>query len=93
MMTTDPTIAAVRETRHRISASVDHDPKRLVERYKGLQREHPEKLLQADALRTMVDIAQRVRDRARKDPLTDDEIDEIVSEVRRERPLHLRPST
>ena len=91
-MTADPTIAAVREVRHRISASVGHDPKRLVDYYKGLQREHPEKLLQAHALSAMDDIAQRVHERAVKDPLTDDEIDETVREVRRERPLHLRSS-
>lgn len=37
-MKTDPAIEAIREVRHRISASVDHDPWRLVEHYKQRQQ-------------------------------------------------------
>jgi hypothetical protein len=37
IVTDDPTIAAVRDVRHQISASVDHDPKKLVEHYRQLQ--------------------------------------------------------
>ena len=42
-MRNDPVIAAVREVRHRISESVDHDPYRLVAYYRQRQerREHP----------------------------------------------------
>lgn len=42
-MGNDPVIAAVREVRHRISESVDHDPYRLVAYYRQRQerRERP----------------------------------------------------
>jgi hypothetical protein len=35
----DPTIARIREARHRISEKCGHDPKRLVEYYMKLQEE------------------------------------------------------
>jgi hypothetical protein len=38
-MKPDPTIARVREARHRISEQCGHDPKRLVEYYLKLQEE------------------------------------------------------
>ncbi len=38
-MKPDPTIARVREARHRISEQCGHDPKRLVEYYMKLQEE------------------------------------------------------
>jgi hypothetical protein len=38
-MNPDPTIARIREARHRISAQCGHDPKRLVEYYMKLQEE------------------------------------------------------
>jgi hypothetical protein len=44
-MKDDPAIQAVREARHRISASVDHDPRKLVERYQRLQERHRQRLL------------------------------------------------
>jgi hypothetical protein len=44
-MKDDPTIAAVREARHRISQSVDHDPRKLIEYYKELQQRHRERLV------------------------------------------------
>jgi hypothetical protein len=41
----DPTIKAVRDARHRISASVGHDPRKLVEHYRQLQKRHRERLV------------------------------------------------
>ena len=38
-MKPDPTIARIREARHRISEQCGHDPKRLVEYYMKLQEE------------------------------------------------------
>ncbi|MFQ5799613.1 MAG: hypothetical protein ACE5H0_13100 [Bacteroidota bacterium] len=47
-MKDDPTIAAIREARHKISASVGHDPRRLVEHYRVLQKRHRERLVSRD---------------------------------------------
>ncbi len=44
-MKDDPTITAIREVRHRISASVDHDPRKLVERYVKMQKRHGDRLI------------------------------------------------
>jgi len=44
-MKPDPTIDAIREARHRISASVGHDPRKLVEHYRRLQEEHPDRVV------------------------------------------------
>lgn len=44
-MKDDPAIQAVREARHRISQSVDHDPRKLVEYYRRLQERHRERLV------------------------------------------------
>ena len=44
-MQDDPTIASIREVRHRISKQFDHDPKRLVEYYMQLQERHKDRLL------------------------------------------------
>ena len=44
-MNEDPTIKAVRDARHRISEMVDHDPRKLVERYRRLQERHRERLV------------------------------------------------
>ena len=41
----DPTIQAVRDARHRISESVDDDPRKLVEHYRQLQKRHQDRLL------------------------------------------------
>jgi hypothetical protein len=43
-MTTDPAIQAVRDARHQISRSVEHDPYRLVEYYRKKQDKHRERL-------------------------------------------------
>lgn len=44
-MKDDPTIQAVRDARHRISETVDHDPRKLVEYYRQLQERHHERLI------------------------------------------------
>ena len=44
-MKDDPTIAAIREARHKISASVNHDPHKLVAHYRALQERHRERLV------------------------------------------------
>ena len=44
-----PTIKAVRDARHRISQSVDHDPRKLVEHYRQLQERHRERLVSQQA--------------------------------------------
>ena len=44
-MKDDPTITAVRDARHLISKSVDHDPRKLGEHYRQLQKRHIERLL------------------------------------------------
>jgi len=44
-MKSDPSIDAIREVRHRISASVDHDPKRLVDYYRKLQEQHQRRIV------------------------------------------------
>ena len=44
-MKDDPTIAAIREARHQISASVNHDPRKLVAHYLELQERHQERLV------------------------------------------------
>lgn len=45
MMKDDPTITAGREARSRISASIDHDPQKLVEYYRRLQEGHSDRLV------------------------------------------------
>ncbi len=44
-MKDDPTIAAIREARHKISAAVNHDPRQLVAHYRALQERHRERLV------------------------------------------------
>jgi len=44
-MKDDPTIAAIREARHKISASVNHDPRQLVAHYRALQERHRDRLV------------------------------------------------
>lgn len=43
-MNSDATIDAIREVRHRVSASVNHDARKLVERYRKLQERHPDRI-------------------------------------------------
>nr|VFJ96463.1 MAG: hypothetical protein BECKH772B_GA0070898_100926 [Candidatus Kentron sp. H]VFK02410.1 MAG: hypothetical protein BECKH772C_GA0070978_100906 [Candidatus Kentron sp. H] len=47
-MKPDPVIDAIREVRHRISASVGHDARRLVEHYRQLQARHSHRVLSRD---------------------------------------------
>jgi len=44
-MKPDPTLARIRETRHRISEQFDHDPNRLIEHYMELQERHRDRLV------------------------------------------------
>ena len=41
----DPTIAQIRETRHRISEECGHDPHKLVARYIEMQKQYQSQLL------------------------------------------------
>ena len=44
-MKPDPIIDAIREVRHQISESVNHDARKLVEHYRKLQERHPERII------------------------------------------------
>jgi len=44
-MKPDPTIDAIRKVRHQISASVHHDPWKLVEHYRQLQERHQDRVV------------------------------------------------
>lgn len=44
-MTNDDSLKAVRDSRQKISKSLDHNPKKLVEYYKNLQSRHVERLV------------------------------------------------
>jgi len=44
-MKPDPTIDAIRKARHEISASVDHDPRKLLEYYRRRQERYSESQL------------------------------------------------
>ncbi len=44
-MKDDPAIQAVRDARHQISESVDHDPQKLVEYYRQRQERHRDRLV------------------------------------------------
>ena len=48
-MKPDPTIDAIREVRHQISESFNHDIRKLVEHYRRLQERHPERVLSRNA--------------------------------------------
>jgi len=43
----DPTIARIREARHRISEQCGHDPQKVVEYYLRLQRNYRRRLLES----------------------------------------------
>ena len=44
-MKSDPAIDAIRKVRHHISASVNHDPRKLVEHYRELQERHQDRVV------------------------------------------------
>ena len=48
-MKDDPVIKAVRDARHQISESVDHDPQKLVEYYRQRQEKHPDRVVSRQA--------------------------------------------
>jgi len=48
-MKPDPPIDAIRKVRHQISASVGHDPKRLVDYYRKLQKQHQGRIVSRGA--------------------------------------------
>ncbi len=50
-MKPDPAIAAIREVRHRISEAANHDPQKLVERYRRLQQKHRDRVIFRTATR------------------------------------------
>jgi hypothetical protein len=53
-MKPDPTIARIREARHRISEKCGHDPKQLIEYYKKLQEEkYADRLVKPDKAQPM----------------------------------------
>jgi hypothetical protein len=47
MTTPDPVIDEIRETRHRISAMCDHDPRKLVAYFQEVQRQYADRVLTA----------------------------------------------
>ena len=51
-MKPDPIIDAIREVRHRISASVGHDARTLVEHYRQLQARHSHRVLSRSTKRS-----------------------------------------
>ena len=44
-MKNDPIIQAIRDVRHQISESVDHDPRKLLEYYRRRQRRYEDRLV------------------------------------------------
>ena len=44
-MKSDPVIDAIRAVRQQISASVDHNPQKLVEHYRKLQKRHQDRIV------------------------------------------------
>ena len=44
-MKSDPAIDAIRKVRHQISASVNHNPRKLVEHYRELQERHQDRVV------------------------------------------------
>jgi len=58
-MKPDPAIDPIREVRHRISASVDHDPKKLVEYYRKKQKAHQERVVSRASGGTTLNMRRR----------------------------------
>jgi hypothetical protein len=55
-MKPDPTIDAIREVRHQISESVNHDARKLVERYRKLQERHEDRIISHGVAQSEADI-------------------------------------
>ena len=49
----DPTIERIRQTRHKISAQCDHDPKKIVEYYEKYQQKFLGRLIRKPKTATM----------------------------------------
>ncbi len=47
-MEEDPVISRIREVRHQISEECEHDPRKLVNYYRDLQRKHVERMLRSE---------------------------------------------
>jgi hypothetical protein len=45
----DPILDEIRDVRHRISEQFDHDPRKLVEHYRELQKRHANRLIERAA--------------------------------------------
>ena len=60
-MKPDPTIDAIREVRHQISESVNHDVRKLVEHYSKLQERHPERILSRNVEKPDTEIKNATR--------------------------------
>ena len=54
-MNDDSTIAAIREARHQISASIGHDPKKLVDYYRQLQQRFGKRVIPQSATEAKAD--------------------------------------
>jgi hypothetical protein len=55
-MKPDPVIDAIREVRHQISESVNHDARKLVEYYRKLQERHSNRVLSQITIKSETDI-------------------------------------
>lgn len=49
-MKDDPAIQIVRDARHQISESVDHDPQKLVEYYRQRQERHGDRIVSRQSI-------------------------------------------
>ncbi|MDZ7292608.1 MAG: hypothetical protein ONB44_21295 [candidate division KSB1 bacterium] len=60
MIKDDPTIARIREIRHRISELCDHDPQKIVEYYIQLQKKYQKRLVNLSEIKELYeeDLAQ-----------------------------------
>jgi len=60
-MKDDPTIARIREVRHRISGKYNHDPKKIVEYYIKLQKKHKNHFLRTDEIKDKKIMYKRIK--------------------------------
>lgn len=47
-MKEDPTIERIRKVRHQISAECDHDPKKLLARYRQMEKRYEDRMLRGE---------------------------------------------
>jgi hypothetical protein len=74
-MKPDPTIDAIREVRHQISLSVNHDARKLVERYRQLQERHSGRVVHSpDAGMLKSDLQLDIPGMPLANPMTCDDI-------------------